>query len=208
MLNSEIHTEGELNKPNIKFIENLPEFISHINDIDKNNIEEIDNFLWSFTRQQLITATKNLKTKEEITNYLNNNVNMSDLFKPEVLQNMINDKMAELVENGIDMTNKSLIASISLGMDMTRKIELKLVDNPNVSQYGFQDFNNDLPDFNPVIKSQIETVCKEMLYGHLNDEELKDFIEERCEEYREEPFTIDWLEGFIEGFLSEYEEDE
>jgi len=206
MLNSEIHSEGELNnKPEVSFIENLPELVKELDEANFNTIEEIDNFLWKFTRSQLVAATNNFKTKDEVIHYLSENVNMNDLFLPEILKKIVDGEIVKLAENGIDMTDKSISASISLDMDLNRKIELRLIDNTELDDGGFKNFNNDLPDFNPVLEKQIETLCKQMLCGILDDKEIDEFIKDRCEDYKEEPFTIDYLEGFITGFISDHE---
>ena len=206
MLNSEIHSEGELNnKPEISFIENLPELIKEFDEADFNTVEGIDNFLWKFTRSQLVAATNNFKTKDEVIHYLSENVNMNELFLPEILKKIVDGEIVKLAENGIDMTDKSISASISLDMDLNRKIELRLIDNTELDDGGFKNFNDDLPDFNPVLEKQIETLCKQMLCGILDDKEIDEFIKDRCEDYKEEPFTIDYLEGFITGFISDHE---
>jgi len=206
MLNSEIHSEGELNnKPEISFIENLPELIKEFDEADFNTVEGIDNFLWKFTRSQLVAATNNFKTKDEVIHYLSENVNMNELFLPEILKKIVDGEIVKLAENGIDMTDKSISASISLDMDLNGKIELRLIDNTELDDGGFKNFNDDLPDFNPVLEKQIETLCKQMLCGILDDKEIDEFIKDRCEDYKEEPFTIDYLEGFITGFISDHE---
>ena len=201
-MKSEIHSEREfMNKPEVFIVPNLKESIEKLKNIDINDIHSIDDAKWFFTHSQLLTLNEMNLTKEQIEAFLKENVQMEDLFSMEILHEIIHDKIDELVEDGIDLTDKLVTTSISLDKDFNRQIELNLVDDPD-AKLGLKNFNDELPEFNQIIESQIKTVCYEMLNDKLDEEELNDFIEQRIDEYKDNPYTLDWLEGFIEGYLS------
>lgn len=208
MFNPEDFSDGNTK---ISFINNLSDFIELANNINKEDILELDSFCWDFTKSQLETVLSNLTTPKEVVDYIKENIDFKDLYHPEVIRNEINKKMIELSEQGVDMTNKTVAASVSLNLEngINRKINFQLIDLEDEEDNQIEEKeeeltndNRDLPKFNENIKTKIENICKEAFCGILKEEEINDFAAMLCEQYKNEPFTIDFLEGFISGFLS------
>ena len=208
MFNPEDFSDGNTK---ISFINNLSDFIELANNINKEDILELDSFCWDFTKSQLETVLSNLTTPKEVVDYIKENIDFKDLYHPEVIRNEINKKMIELSEQGVDMTNKTVAASVSLNLEngINRKINFQLIDLEDEEENQIEEKeekltndNRDLPKFNENIKTKIENICKEAFCGILKEEEINDFAAMLCEQYKNEPFTIDFLEGFISGFLS------
>jgi hypothetical protein len=210
-MKSEIHEEHEFydknkdkdkkdkNECQVYCVPNLKDIIENYKSIDNNDPYSIDKANWSFTYNQL-QCVKNFPEKEA-EEFIKNNLNSEDIIHPKVLQQLIEEKVNDLIDNGEDISNKLVTARISLDNDFNRVINIDVNENANFSNCMVESVNVELPPFNDLIKEQIKLLCNTMLCGYLDDEELEEFIEERIEDYKESPYTTDWLEGYIEGFL-------
>lgn len=175
---------------------NLKETINKLNSIDKDNLDykKIDEINWEFTHNQLL-ATKEFE-KEDRQDYLVKNLDPSILIHPLVLNDIIERKIEETCEKNNcrpeDLVIKNL--SINIDNDYNRNIEMYLDYLDNVKkEEGF--------DYMGLMKDQIEYICKDSLQDVLDEDKLEEFIRERIEEFEEEEYTMDYLEGVIDGYL-------
>lgn len=181
----------------VYFMNDILNSFEKIKNMDIEDYNSVDEAVWNFTHNQLCFLY-NLETSEA-QEFLKNNVDGSQLIDKRVLSDMINKKLNELSENEVDIENKMLTVKISLDSDYNRIIEFDLVDNESI------EINNELPPLNSFIENQIKLVCTDTLQEILDEDELENFIDDRIEDYREMPYSNDWLDGFIEGYLNNKE---
>lgn len=185
----------------------IKELSANIKKVNKEDIKEVDKVQWEITRNQLLALKALELSDEELRTYMSENIKMEDVYKKEVLQEMITDEIDKLVNEGVDISNKGISSVISIdGETFDRVIEFNVTEMIDIG--GLKENDDTLPEFNDMIKSQIETICTTLLEGYLDGDELQTFIERRCFEYSEEPYTIDYLEGLIEGYLLRCDEED
>lgn len=173
---------------------NLKEMIELSKNINKNDYYEVDEVNWKFTHNQL-TTLENF-SKEDRENYLVQNLQPGILIHARVLIDIIDDKINETCQEKKCNPEDLIISNLSINIDneYNRHIEMRLDTINEVKELG-------LFDYNQIMKEKIEVICRDSLSNTLDNEKLEEFIQERIEEFEEEEYSIDYLEGIIDGYL-------
>lgn len=194
------------------YLPDLKELLNSFKNIeDKSDYNAIDEASYNFLKSQINLNEEIFKEDTSgLENFLDENVDMSNVIHPLVLKDIIRDKINELMENGEDIDNKLIKTSVTLEKNGDRNINIEFMDKNEIdSSYvvGMIDSSEiKLPKLNDLIKEQIEIICRDMFQDtgiFEDDDELKQYIEERIEDYKEEPYTVDYLEGYNNGFINE-----
>lgn len=192
------------------YLPDLKELLNSFKNIeDKSDYNAIDEASYNFLKSQINLNEEIFK--EDIPgfeNFLDENVDMNNVIHPLVLKDIIRDKINELMENGEDVENKLVKTSVTLEKNGERNINIEFIDRDKsyISEGMVDSSEIKLPKLNDLIKGQIEIICRDMFQDtgiFEDDDELKQYIEERIEDYKEEPYTVDYLEGYNNGFINE-----
>lgn len=178
--------------PDIKVIK------EKLKNLDKEDIYDVDNLLWDITKAQLLTFKNIAKDEEQYDRFMSDNIDLKAMFTVNALAAITNEKLEEYSQcEEFKDADLRLKTTIYVDKDLNRHIDFTA---ETIEEVDLDD-DDRYPPFNDMIEKCITNFCREALSEELNEEELEEFINDRLEDYKEEPYSPEWLEGFIAGYF-------